>query len=538
MYADIVIRGDAIFDSIADKPFKGAVAIRGNRILSVSKDDGAEFIGAGTRVIEAADRLVTAGFHDAHTHLLMAGMFRSYVNLINARSAEETARITAEAAAGEADPEGWVIGFQWYHVFWDDPVMPTKETLDAYLPDRPVFLLNAEAHGAWLNSKGLEIAGITKSTPDPFGGKIGRDENGEPTGILYEGAVALASRFALTFSPEKERALIRSCLEGARAYGITSITDVQPYFHGNMGDLAIYSDMDKNGELTARIHAAPDLLGDLDQVLEWQGRYTSEKLTVDHVKQFLDGVSTTHTALMLDDYTDAPGERGISLFDLDAIRAAVPEAHRRGLSVKLHSCGDRSARLALDYYEEAIRRYGRNACRHAIEHCELISDEDMPRFGALGVVPSVQPEHIALTQNFDENPYPVTMGQARADRTWPLRSLLESAGVLAIGSDCPVVDNNPFLEIYRGVTRLHNDGKPEGGWNPTEKLTLAQLLTAYTKGSAYSALRENEIGSLQAGYFADVIVLDRNLFDVPESELIDGKVDVTVFDGKVVYERQ
>lgn len=538
MQADLIIKGNAIFDSVEETPYKGAVIIAGNRIVGVEKgSDGSEFVGPATRIIDAGDRLITAGFHDSHTHLLMAGMFRSYVNLIDAKSEEEAAMMVKKAADEDSNKDGFMIGFSWYHVFWDDKVLPHKRTLDKYFPDRPVFLLNAEAHGAWVNSKALEIAGITNETPDPFGGAIERDENGEATGFLYESAVGLVSKYALVFSPEREKELIRSYMEGAVAYGITSVNDVQPYFHGNMGDLAIYSSMDKAEELTVRIHAAPDLLGDLDEILEWQSAYNSDRLRINLVKQFLDGVSTTHTALVLEEYTDAPGNFGIQLTDIEAIAKAVPEAHKRGLSVKLHSCGDASLRKALDCYEQAIKMYGDNGCRHTIEHCEMVSDEDMPRFGKLNVIPSVQPEHVALTQKFEDNPYPITLGKERADKTWPFKSMLESAGVLAIGSDCPVVDNNPFLEIYRAVTRLHNDGEPKGGWNPIEKLTLAEILKCYTYGSAYGVRRENELGTLEAGKFADVIIHDKNYFATPESELIDGKVDVTVMDGKIVFER-
>ena len=377
-----------------------------------------------------------------------------------------------ESVDRSGEKEGWIIGFSWYHVFWENKTLPTKKSLDEYFPDRPVFLVNAEAHGAWVNSKALELAGITRDTPDPFGGEIARDEKGEATGFLYESAIGLVSRYALVFTPEEEKSLIRAYQEGAKAYGITAVNDVQPYFHGNMGDLEVYSEMDKSGELTVRIHAAPNLLGELDEVVAWRTKYRSDKLRVEQLKQFLDGVSTTHTALVLEEYEDAPGNFGIPLSDTEAIRNAVPEAHKRGFSVKLHSCGDKSARMALDLYENAIKQHGKNETRHAIEHVEMIKAEDIPRFGKLGVIPSVQPEHIALTQTFAENPYSVTLGKERADQTWPLKSLYNSAGLLAIGSDCPVVDNNPFLEIYRGITRLHNDGQPQGGWNPEEKLSL------------------------------------------------------------------
>jgi predicted amidohydrolase YtcJ len=539
MTADLLIKSRAVFDSAADAPFQGYVATKGNRILAIGKgDDGAkDLIGKKTELIDAGDGLVLPGFHDSHVHLLMAGLFRRCVNLIEARSEAEAARMTAEAAEKDPCKDGFVIGFGWYHVFWDEKKLPRKESLDRYFPERPVLLVNAEAHGVWVNSKALAAAGISRDTENPFGGRIERDENGEATGFLYESASGLVTRHAFSFSQEREAEILRAFTEGAAAYGITSVNDVMPYFHGNMGSVAAYGALDAKGGLSVRIHAAPDLLGDLDEVLAQQKKYSSDKLRVDMVKQFLDGVSTTHTALVLTDYADAPGNRGQALFRLESIEKAVPEAHRRGLSVKLHSCGDASLRLALDCYENAIRLHGNTGARHAIEHCEMVSERDMPRFGALGVIPSVQPEHLAMTQRFAENPYFVTLGKERADKTWPFKSLLASAGVLAIGSDCPVVDSNPFLEIYRAVTRLHNDGEPAGGWNPSQKLTLAEILKCYTWGSAYGVRREAELGTLAPGRFADIAILDRNLFAADASELIDGKVKITVMDGKVIYAR-
>jgi predicted amidohydrolase YtcJ len=538
MNADIVIKSNAIFDGIAEAPYKGAVAVAKNKIVKVLRgDDISAYIGDDTKIIDATGRTVMAGFHDSHVHFLLAGLYQTYPELTTCTSEQEVVDKVFEASKQIEDKTGWMFGFGWYTAFWDAKVDPTKVSLDKAFPDRPVLLLNAEAHGAWVNSKALEIAGITKDTQDPEAGIIIRDQDGEPTGYLLEGAVGLCTKYAMDFSKEQMKQLIRAFLQSARQFGITSINDMMPLYHGDIGDVAVYSEMDKSGELTARVHAAPDLLGDLDKVVALKEKYTSDRLKVDMVKQFIDGVSTTHTALMLEDYTDAPGNKGETLYDYEAMGKAVPEAHKRGLSVRLHSCGDRSCRYALDFYEDAIGQYGKNECRHAIEHSEIMDPEDLMRYGELGVIPSVQPEHIALPQKFEDHPYFIVMGDERANRTWPLKTLLETTGVLAIGSDCPVVDSNPFLEIYRGVTRVCNDGEPKGGWNPTQKLTLAEVLKSYTWGSAYSVRREDELGSLKEGNFADIIIIDRDLFSVPESELIDGKVDVTIFDGKVVYER-
>ena len=538
MTADMIIKGNAIFDSVSDKPFAGFVAVKGNRIAAVGKDmeSISQYTGDDTKIIDAGDRLVMPGFHDSHTHLILAGMYKTYPNLGSARSEEEAAVMLKEYYDSQPG-DGWVYGFNWYHVFWDKKELPRKETLDRYFPDRPVFLINAEAHGAWVNSLALEIAGVTADTPDPFGGEIARDENGEPTGFLYESAIEYVAAHALIFTEEQEKTFLRKYMADAAELGITGVVDVQPYFGKDLGSLDVYTGMESDGELTVRITAAANLLGDLDEALENSKKYCTEKVRAHMLKQFVDGVITTHTALLLEDYTDAPGNRGTQLSELEKIDAAVQEGHKRGLWIKIHAIGDRAIRFTIDSYEKAIKTYGANGCRHAIEHVEMVTDSDIERFGQLGLIPSVQPEHIGLMPTWEGEEYRVNIGEERAGRTWPFRSLLESAGVLAIGSDCPVVDNNPFYAIHRGVTRLHDDGLPEGGWNPTQKLTVADILRGYTLGSAYGIGREDELGTLEEGKFADIAVIDRNLFETEPKDIRGAHVDMTIMDGKVIFER-
>ena len=538
MTADMIIKGNAIFDSVSDKPFAGFVAVKGSRIAAVGKDmeSISQYAGDDTKIIDAGDRLVMPGFHDSHTHLILAGMYKTYPNLGSARSEEEAAVMLKDYYDGQPG-DGWVYGFNWYHVFWDKKELPRKETLDRYFPDRPVFLINAEAHGAWVNSLALEIAGVTADTPDPFGGEIARDENGEPTGFLYESAIEYVAAHALIFTEEQEKTFLRKYMADAAELGITGVVDVQPYFGKDLGSLDVYTGMESDGELTVRITAAANLLGDLDEALENSRKYCTEKVRANMLKQFVDGVITTHTALLLEDYTDAPGNRGTQLSELEKIDAAVQEGHKRGLWIKIHAIGDRAIRFTIDSYEKAIKTYGANGCRHAIEHVEMVTDSDIERFGQLGLIPSVQPEHIGLMPTWEGEEYRVNIGEERAGRTWSFRSLLESAGVLAIGSDCPVVDNNPFYAIHRGVTRLHDDGLPEGGWNPTQKLTVADILRGYTLGSAYGIGREDELGTLEEGKFADIAVIDRNLFETEPKDIRGAHVDMTIMDGEVIFER-
>lgn len=537
MNADKVIRGNAIFNSIDEKPFKGAVVIDKNRIVDVLKDsDGSEYIGADTQVIEAGDRTVMAGLNDNHVHFLLTGLFSTYPNLEDATSAEETARIVKDAADKMEDKSGWMLGSGWHQAFWDNPVYPTKELLDKYFPNRPVCLIHSEYHGAWVNSKALEMCGINKDTPNPSK-SIVVDENGEPTGFLMDSAVGLVTKVAFDFDEEKEKEILRKALALFAKFGITSITDVQPLWHGDIGHIDVYSQLEKASELTARIHVAPSITNDLDEVLEWNKKYGSEKITVNTVKQFLDGIPTSHTALLLEEYTDAPGDFGTAPYDYEGYCAKVEEAHKRGLSVKFHSTGDRSARLALDAYENAVKKYGDNGCRHCVEHCELVSPEDLKRFGKTAGYASVQPEAIGLTTTFEANPYHIVFGRERAATTWSFKAMLDSAGVIAIGSDAPTVDIDPALEVYRAVTRLHDDGKPEGGWNPTQKLTVYETLRGFTYGSAFMCRLEDELGTLEKGKFADVIILDRNLFDCPDEDLHHFKTVMTIMDGNIIYNK-
>lgn len=539
MKADLVLRSSCIFDSLGDAPFAGCIALKDGKILSVvNEEKGESWTWESVEIRDLGNRTLMAGFHDSHTHIVMAGMYKIYANLADARSEEEAVAMLAAHDEKLPEKDQWVYGFGWYHIFWDEVKLPTRHSLDKAFPDRPVILINSEAHGAWVNTKALELAGITRETPDPFGGEIVRDEKGDATGYLYESATGLVGKVAFDFTPEQEMRIIRKYMEDANRYGITATNDMMPYFHGNMGHPRTYRLLEQEGVMTVRVHLAPDLIGDMDESERWRSEYTTDKLKVNLMKQFLDGVPTAHTALMLQPYQDDPSSTGYSLTDVDAIARAVPEAHRRGFSVRLHSCGNKSARMALDYYEEAIRLHGKNQCRHAIEHCELIDPADIPRFGEMGVVPSVQPEHIALTQTYDANPYRTVLGEELAGTAWPYRDLMHSAGVLALGSDCPVVDNNPYLGIFRGITRVHNDGKPEGGWNPSQKLTLAEVLRFYTYGAAYAVSREHEMGTLEPGKFADLVVLDRNLFETAPEDMLSGGIHMTVMDGRIVYEKE
>lgn len=540
MKADLVVKSKHVFDGLNDGTAAKTIAIEGQRIVAVgSEEEIAPWIDKTTKVVDVGDQLVSYGLHDSHVHLILAGMYQRHVNLSEAKSEQEAVQMLIDFEQKHSS-QGWIIGFGWYHVFWDDKVLPTKASLDQYFPEKPVFLLNAELHGAWVNSKALALANITKDTPDPFGGAFERDKEGWPTGFLYETALGEVGKLALAFSEEQEKQYVKAFMDAVKTMGFTSVNDMQPYFGMELGSLDAYQALDKHDQLTLRIHTAKNLLTNIDELTEIREKYHSDRLRANLLKQFLDGVPTTHTGLMIEDYTDAqfPGDRGISLFPLEKISTAIPEAHRRGFSVRLHSCGDLSARYALDYVEEAVKQFGKTESRHGIEHIEVINPTDIPRIKALNIVPSMQPEHLAITQTYEENPYTAALGPERIRYSWPWKTMLDQAGIIAIGSDCPVVDNNPFLEIYRAVTRVHNDGEPKGGWNPQEKLTISEVLRGYTYGGAFGVSREKEMGTIQEGMFADLAVFSRNLFDLKDPlEILDTEVVMTIMDGKIIYEK-
>ncbi|MFM1652883.1 amidohydrolase [Brevibacillus sp. B_LB10_24] len=533
--ADFCLMSNTVFTGVEDRPRAGGVAVKGNRIFAVGSLQEIEpLVGPDTKVFRYGDQLIMAGFHDFHIHLLLGSLQQQCVHLWKAKSAEEAAQMVKEYADEHLD-DPWIIGFSWYHLYWEDKQLPHRSTLDKYVPDRPVFLLNAECHGAWLNSKAMELAGITRDTPDPPYGEIARDKSGEPTGFLYESAMALAKQ-AFQFPRERRISLLKGFLRHAASLGVTSVADMFPLVTMELGDLDMYREFDETDQLTARIHFLVECNGDLERPRRLREEYKSGKLQFSGLKNFLDGVPATYTAFLLEPYSDNAVTRGSTLVPQELIEDWTIKADREGFRIRYHACGDAAIRLGLDCFEAARRQNGIRDSRHTIEHIEVIDPGDISRFGELGVIASMQPEHIASAERFADNAYVSRLGPERIPYTWPIHSLMRAGAKLAFGSDFPVVPLDPMLEIYRAVTRLHNDGHPAGGWNPDERISLAEALRAYTLGSAYGNFREHELGTLEAGKLADLIVLDRNLFTVDAEDIRQTKVCLTMMDGRIVHE--
>jgi len=534
--ADLVIMSKAIFMGNQDQPVSGGVAISGNRIVATGSIEEIEsYIGGDTKVYRFDNELVLPGFHDHHVHIFCGSLSQESVWLHEATSEEAAAEMVRRFADTRPD-DSWIYGFCWYHAFWEKKQLPSRNSLDHLISDRPVFLFNAELHGAWVNTKALELAGITKDTPDPPFGEIARDKKGEPTGFLYETAMGLVAKYAFNLYHNRLYSLFQGFLDKAARLGVTSVSDMQPLPGMELGDAEIYQVFENDEKLTTRIHFVLGLSDNLEHAKKLRDTYKSEKLRFSALKQFLDGVHATYTAYMREPYSDRPDTRGITLIPPDMIRDWVINADREMFRVRLHACGDGAVQLGLDCIEAAQRANGRRDARHTIEHIENIYLEDSIRFGQLGVIASVQPEHLALTETYADNPYRVRLGEEREKLTWPNKTLLKGGAVLALGSDYPVVEFNPMMEIHRAITRVHDDGEPKGGWNPQEKLIVAETLKGYTAGPAYATFGEKDIGTLEKYKLADIIVLDQNLFEIETEKILDTKVLLTVMDGKVIFE--
>lgn len=541
--ADIILEGATFYCGKSLENDLDFVATKDNRILAVGKkSDMSLYIGKNTRVISfSKDNLIIPGLHDNHVHLIQAGILQKYIKLYEAASKEEVAEMVADFAKTIPN-EKWVMGVGFRRPSWKDQSYPTKEVLDALIPDRPVFLMDEELHAAWLNSKALEICNITKNTEPPKGGIIDKDENGEPKGYLLENAVALAAKHAFDFDSDIVQELVEGYMDRAIELGITSVSDMTPYLSLDLSFTETYLKMVEDGRLKIRVNAARNLFEDAELFCQIRERAEKEGkgfYRVPYMKQFIDGTPANYTGMLLDEYSDNPGEKGNPTIDIDKMAKSIETATKENISVRLHSCGDGSCRAALDAYEDALKKYPNSKSRHMIEHLELVAPEDIPRLGSIGVIASIQPEHLAAgTMQWAENCYPEKLGTKRCEFTWPFRLLKENGAVLAAGSDCPVVEGNPFWGMYVGNTRKYYDGLPEGGWNPQENLSIEELIDMYTIGASYAEGREQELGTIEPGKLADITVVDKNLFAMAgNTAMRDAKSLLTMVDGKIVYQQ-
>ncbi|MET3290899.1 UNVERIFIED_CONTAM: putative amidohydrolase YtcJ [Brevibacillus sp. OAP136] len=529
--AQVILSSNAVFTGLADEPQPASIAIVNNKIAAIgSQEEMKPFIGENTQIFHFDNELILPGFHDFHLHIMSGALSMESVVLVEANSEEESVEIVRRYAEERPD-EPWIIGFSWDSARWPGKKMPNRASLDRVISDRPVILFHNDVHYIWVNSKALERMNITRDTPNPPFGIIEKDEHGELTGILYESAIGLITKEAFEFSQEKKDRMMSRFLKLAARMGVTSVNDMHATeSFEKLEAYELYHDFERNGHLTTRIHLLPALNGNLERVKQLRDRFQSGMLQFSGLKQFLDGVIGGHTAYILEPYSDKPGFCGEPAFPPDLVKKWVVEADREGFRIRFHAIGDGAVRLALDSFQEAQLQNGKRDSRHTIEHVEMIHQDDIPRFGELGVIASIQPNHMYLS---DRETYTVAIGPDRSKHAWATKSLQEAGAFLAFSTDFPVDELNPMSQIYRAVTRI--DNTDDQAWNPEQRVTLADALKAYTSGPAYGTFREHELGTLEVGKLADLVILDRNLFAVPTEEILEASVLMTIVDGKIVY---
>ena len=530
--ADLIIVNASVHTMSGAQPAAEAIAILGRRIMAVgSNDEIKRLSGRNTRTIDANGRLVLPGFNDAHVHFMSGGFQLSSVDLRDAKSPEEFAQRIRDFAAKL--PTGrWITGGDWDHESWPGANLPTKELIDRYTPNTPVFVNRLDGHMALANTVALKLAGVTGATKDPDGGVIVRDpKTGEPTGILKDAAQSFVWKVIPTASFEEKLSAARAATNHAASLGVTSVQDMSAGV-----DVGVYQTLLDRGELKTRVYAVWPLPS-WDRLARTgvRAHFGSAMLRTGGLKGFADGSLGSTTALFFDPYLDAPNTSGIpsdEMFPDGAMLERVRGADRAGLQVLIHAIGDRANDKILSIYEQVEKEDGARDRRFRIEHAQHLRAQDIPRFARDKIIASMQPYHAIDDGRWAEK----RIGPERAKTTYAFRSLIDSGATLAFGTDWTVAPLNPMLSIYAAVTRRTLDGKRPGGWVPEQKISVEEAVRAYTIGSAYAEFQENEKGMIAAAKLADLIILSRDIFKIDPNEIDQVKVVMTIMDGRVVYE--
>jgi predicted amidohydrolase YtcJ len=537
--ADLLLIGGRVWTADPSRPWAEAVAVREGRVVFVGPGAGtARLKGPKTRMIALGGRLVTPGFEDAHMHLMSGARNLERVDL-----GEETTLAALQERVrkfAKANPDGaWVLGRGWVYGSFPGG-LPTREQLDAVVPDRPAYMDCYDGHTGWANSKALALAGITRETKGPLNGNIVRDKAGEPTGALKEAAAGLVKDLIPDLPSERHYALLLQALTLLNRMGITAVQDAGWTPEEVARFLPLLERARAEGKLTVGTRLTVDISpGDpapgIAEAVRLRDRYPDGPIVFGGVKGYIDGVIEAHTAAMLAPYSDDPAQgRGRPRWEQDALDGAVASADKAGLQVWLHAIGDRGIRMALDAYAAATARNGPRDRRDRVEHVEAIAAADVPRFGALGAVASMQPLHANPDQN-NEEVWSRNVGAERAGRGFAWRLIEQAGGRLAYGSDWPVVTPDVLRGVYCAVARKTREGKPAGGWQPQLAVTVESALRHYTIDAAWAGFGERERGSISVGKRADLVVLSRDILTSPPEEILRTRVLLTLLEGKVVW---
>ena len=533
--ADLVLRNGKIATVDENFSFKEAVAVRGNKIVFVGSNEGVEpFIFPNTTIIDLEGKLVLPGLIDAHAHIHGLGEELTYLNITGTKSYKEIIDKIAEKVK-TAEPGEWIIGGRWDQNDWEDKSFPVHDSLSLVSPNNPVYLTRIDGNAGFANKKALEIAGITKDTPDPFGGVIVRKSDGEPTGVLVNRAMNKVTENIPKDSEERYREKFLKAVNSCLKVGLTGVHEAGVGPHA----IGMYKDLIDKGRLKMRIYAMlgeeEDLPLDIDLVDYFKKnrieKYGNHMLSVRSIKLFFDGALGSRGATFFEPYEDDPQNSGLLRITPEYIYKISEAALKADMGVNTHCIGIRGNRLCLDAYEKALKENPQDDHRFRIEHAQIVRREDVKKFVSLGVIPSMQPTHCTSDMYFVED----RVGKKRAEGAYAWRWFIDAGLVIPCGSDFPVESNNPMLGIYAAITRQDVKGWPETGWYPEQRMSREEAIKGFTIWAAYSAFQEDVLGSIEVGKYADFTVLDKDILQIEPREILTTKAVYTIVGGKIRY---
>ncbi|MCP4256169.1 MAG: amidohydrolase [Planctomycetes bacterium] len=537
--ADLVIRNAKVVTIDKDNPRAQAIAFKGQTIVAVTSNKAInKYIKDGvSEIIDAQGRLVVPGFNDAHIHF--NSVDPDYIDLRYITDPKIITNRVKEAVA-KAKPGELIRGGRWEHEMFYDKQWPTKELIDSVAPNNPVVLSRADGHSILVNSYIIKKSGITKDTPDPFGGEIQHDSvTGEPTGIFKEKAKTLLKygQIPVHRTPkEQQNRRMRgwqAAFDMAMKNGVTSM-QLPPG-----GDFDVYQKFKDKGKLTSRLYIGGPLTANKQKLRRYaklQKKYPMDGnwIRFGYLKGFIDGTLGSGTALFFDPYIDVPEKTGLPQMPYEELEKLVVTADKAGFQIGIHAIGDKANHWVLNAYEKARQFNGRRDSRHRIEHAQVLHNEDIHRFTTLGVIASMQPTHCITDKRFAEK----RIGMARCQGAYAWKRLLDAKAPIAFGTDYPVEPINPLEGLYAAVTRKDRSGESGDGWFPSQKLSMEKAIELYTLGSAYAEFMEDRKGIIKRGYLGDVVIFNNNLMAIPHDQIMRTKVDYTIVGGKVVYKRK
>ncbi len=529
--ADMIVYNGRIYVMNEQNDVVEALAIRRDRIIVSGTNDEILQYYQSRKTIDLQGRTVIPGLTDAHAHMLGLGLSMMIIDLVGTRSAEEIAELVHRQVE-QTESGKWVRGRGWDQNHWPVREFPDHTVLNRVAPDNPVYLTRVDGHASWVNRYALDLSGITRDTPDPDGGRIIRDADCNPTGVLIDAAMSLVADNIPEPTTSQKRAALKLAIEECLSYGITTVHDMGM----DLATIDVYRDMIRTGDAAFRLYVAIDGVGDTWEHFLQRGRiagHARNMLTVRAIKLYSDGALGSRGAALIEPYSDDPGNDGLLLMSEEELYNVTVQALENGFQVCTHAIGDRGNRVVLNAYERALRRVPAHNHRLRIEHVQVVHPEDFIRFNKYGIIPGMQPIHCTSDMFWAVD----RLGVERARGAYAWRTLLDRGSIIAGGSDFPVEPVNPLLGVFAAETRQDENFEPEGGWFPEQRLTRDEAFRMFTSWAAFASFEEEIKGTLEPGKLADFVVYPDDVLTIDVSGLLTIRPDKTVLGGKIVFDR-